>query len=70
MAVSRVNKVAMMSGKAAVDREAKKGVVVCQLRQRLSTAAVRAASQCLLDGIPQCGEGARLAAKRRESSVN
>ena len=46
-----------------------RGVVVGQLRRQLSTASIRAASQCLLDRMHQCGEGAALAAKRREVNL-
>ena len=46
-----------------------KGVVVGQLRRQLSTASIRAASNCLLDRMHQCGQGAQMAAKRREGSA-
>ena len=44
----------------------RRGVIVGQLRRQLSTAAVRAGSQCLLDRMHQCGDGAALATRRRE----
>jgi hypothetical protein len=66
MAESRVNLVARRDGRQLSDNE--KGVVVGQLRRRLSTAAIRAGSNCLLDRMHQCGQGAQLAAKRREGS--
>ena len=56
-----------MEGRQMSDKE--KGVVVGQLRRQLSTACVRAASQCLLDRMHQCGEGANMASRRREASV-
>ena len=65
-AESRVNLVARRDGRQLSDNE--KGVVVGQLRRRLSTAAIRAGSNCLLDRMHQCGQGAQLAAKRREGS--
>ena len=40
--------------------------VVGQLRRQLSTASIRAVSNCLLDRMHQCGEGANMVAKRRE----
>ena len=43
--------------------------MVGQLRRQLSTASIRAASLCLLDRVHQCGEGAALAAKRREINL-
>ena len=46
--------------------EQERGVIVGQLRRQLSTASVRAGSQCLLDRMHQCGEGAALASRRRE----
>ena len=49
--------------------DAEKGVVVGQLRRQLSTASIRAASNCLLDRMHQCGQGAQMAAKRREGSA-
>ena len=49
--------------------EQERGVIVGQLRRQLSTASIRAASQCLLDRMHQCGEGAALAAKRREINL-
>ena len=49
--------------------EQERGVVVGQLRRQLSTVSIRAASNCLLDRMHQCGEGASLAAKRREVST-
>ena len=67
MAVSRVDLLARRDGRELSDQE--KGVVVGQLRRQLSTAALRAASNCLLDRMHQCGEGASLAAKRREVNV-
>ena len=66
MAESRVNLVARRDGRQLSDNE--KGVVVGQLRRRLSTAAIRAGSNCLLDRMHQCGQGAQLAAKRREGA--
>ena len=67
MADSRVNLVSRREGRQMSDQE--KGIVVGQLRRQLSTACIRAASQCLLDRMDQCGEGAALAAKRREVSL-
>ena len=67
MAESRVNLVARRDGRQLSDNE--KGVVVGQLRRQLSTAAIRAGSNCLLDRMHQCGQGAQLAAKRREGST-
>ena len=64
MADSRVAVVGRREGRQVSDQE--KGVVVGQLRRQLSTAAIRAASLCLLDRMHQCGEGAGLAARRRE----
>ena len=49
--------------------EQERGGVVGQLRRQLSTVSIRAASNCLLDRMHQCGEGASLAAKRREVST-
>ena len=49
--------------------EQERGVVVGQLRRQLSTVSIIAASNCLLDRMHQCGEGASLAAKRREVST-
>ena len=66
MAESRVNLVARRDGRQLSDNE--KGVVVGQLRRRLRTAAIRAGSNCLLDRMHQCGQGAQLVAKRREGS--
>ena len=66
MAESRVKLLARREGRQLSDNE--KGVVVGQLRRRLSTAAIRAGSNCLLDRMHQCGQGAQLAAKRREGS--
>ena len=67
MAESRVTMVARRDGRELSDHE--KGVVVGQLRRQLSTASIRAASNCLLDRMQQCGEGAQMAAKRREWSA-
>ena len=67
MADSRVNMVSRREGRQMSDQE--KGIVVGQLRRQLSTACIRAASQCLLDRMDQCGEGAALAAKRREVNL-
>ena len=67
MAESRVAMVARRDGRELSDHE--KGVVVGQLRRQLSTASIRAASNCLLDRMHQCGEGAQMAAKRREGSA-
>ena len=67
MAISRVDLLARRDGRELSDQE--KGVVVGQLRRQLSTAALRASSNCLLDRMHQCGEGASLAAKRREVNV-
>ena len=64
MADSRVALVSRKEGRGMSDNE--RGVVVGQLRRQLSTASIRAASQCLLDRMHQCGEGAALASKRRE----
>ena len=66
MAESRVAKVARMEGMQQSDHE--KAIVVGQLRRQLSTACIRAGSQCLLDRMHQCGEGAHMAAKRRDTS--
>ena len=66
IAESRVNLVARRDGRQLSDNE--KGVVVGQLRRRLSTAAIRAGSNCLLNRMHQCGQGAQLAAKRREGA--
>ena len=66
MADSRVNMVARRDGRHVSDQE--KGVVVGQLRRQLSTACIRAASNCLLDRMHQCGQGANMVAKRREVS--
>ena len=67
MAESRVNMVARRDGRQLSDNE--QGVVVGQLRRQLSTASIRAASNCLLDRMHQCGQGAQMAAKRREGSA-
>ena len=67
MAESRVALVARRDGRELSDAE--KGVVVGQLRRQLSTASVRAASNCLLDRMHQCGQGAQIATKRREGSA-
>ena len=64
MADSRVDMMARREGRHLSDQE--KGVVVGQLRRQLSTASIRAASNCLLDRMHQCGEGANMVAKRRE----
>ena len=66
MAESRVNLVARRDGRQLSDNE--KGVVAGQLRRRLSTAAIRAGINCILDRMHQCGQGAQLAAKRREGT--
>ena len=44
-------------------------MIVGQLRRQLSTVCIRAASQCLLDRMHQCGDGAALAARRREMNL-
>ena len=67
MAESRVALVARRDGRELSDQE--KGMVVGQLRRQLSTTSVRAASNCLLDRMHQCGQGAQMAAKRREGSA-
>ena len=67
MADSRVDLVARREGRLLSEQE--RGVVVGQLRRQLSTASIRAASNCLLDRMHQCGEGASLAAKRGEVST-
>ena len=67
MADSRVALVARREGRELSDHE--KGVVVGQLRRQLSTASIRAANNCLLDRVHQCGQGAQLAAKRREGTA-
>ena len=67
MADSRVNLVSRREGKQMSDQE--RAVVVGQLRRQLSTASIRAASLCLLDRVHQCGEGAALAAKRRQFNL-
>ena len=67
MAKSRVNLVARSNCRKLSDNE--KGVVVGQLRSQLSNAAIRAVSNCLLDRMHQCGQGAQMAAKRREGSA-
>ena len=67
MAESRVNMVAGRDGRQLSDHE--QGVVVGQLRRQLSTASIRAASNCLLDRMHQCGQGAQMAAKRREGAA-
>ena len=67
MAESRVRMVARRDGRQLSDHE--KGVVVGQLRRQLRTASIRAASNCLLDRMHQCGQGAHMAAKRREGSA-
>ena len=64
MADSRVALVARRDGRQVSDTE--RGVVIGQLRRQLSSACIRAANQCLLDRMNQCGEGAALAARRRE----
>ena len=64
LAESRVDVMVRREGRQLSEQE--KGLVVGQLRRQLSTASVRAASLCLLDRMHQCGEGAALAAKRRE----
>ena len=61
---SRVAVLARREGRQMSEQE--RGVVVGQLRRQLSTASIRAGTQCLLDRMHQCGEGAALAAKRRE----
>ena len=67
MAESRVNLVARRDGRQLSDNE--KGVVVGQLRRQLSTATIRAGSNCLLDRMHQCGQGSQMAAKMREGSA-
>ena len=67
MVESWVTMVARRDGRELSDHV--KGVVVGQLRRQLSTASIRAASNCLLDRMQQCGEGAQMAAKRREGSA-
>ena len=62
MADSRVKMMARRDGRQISDKE--KGVVVGQLRRQLSTASIRAASNCLLDRMHQCGQGASMVAKR------
>ena len=46
--------------------EAELGVIVGQIRRSLSTSAVRAQALCLISRLTQMGDGARMAAKRRE----
>ena len=67
MADSMVSMISRREGKQMSDQE--RAVVVGQLRRQLSTASIRAASLCLLDRVHQCGEGAALAAKRREVNL-
>ena len=67
MADSRVDHMGRLNGRELSEQE--KGVVVGQLRRQLSTAAIRAASSCLLDRMHQCGEGAALASRRREVNL-
>ena len=67
MAKSRVEKIARLEGRQISESE--KGVVVGQIRRNLSTATIRAAMSCLLSRMNQCGEGAALAAKRREVNL-
>ena len=55
MAESRVKLVARREGRQLSDN--KNGVVVDQLRRQLSTASIRAASNCHLDRMHQCGQG-------------
>ena len=66
MADSRVKMMARREGRQISDKE--KGVVVGQLRRQLSTASIRAASNCLLVRTHQCGQGDNMVAKRREVS--
>ena len=47
----------------------RRGWVVGQLRRQLSTASIRAASNCLLDRMHQRGQWEQMAAKRREGSA-
>ena len=66
MVKSRVAKVARLEGRQRSDQE--KGVVTGQIRRQLSTTCIRAASQCLLDRMHQCGEGGTMASRRREGN--
>ena len=64
LADSRVVLLARREGQQVSEQE--RGVIVGQLRRQISTASVRAGSQCLLDRMHQCGEGAAPASKRRD----
>ena len=64
MADSRVSLVSRREGRQMSEKE--RGIVIGQLRRQLSTTSLRAGTQCLLDTMHQCGEGASITAKRRE----
>ena len=67
IADSRVAGMARRDGRQLAEHE--RGVVIGQLRRQLSTVAIRAGTQCLLDRMHQCGQGAAMAAKRREVNL-
>ena len=67
MAKSRVEKVARLEGRQISGHE--KGQEVGQIRRQLSTTSIRSANMCLLNRVNQCGDGAALAAKRREVNL-
>ena len=67
MATSRESMVARLEGRQMSD--ARKGMVVGQLRRMLSMTAVRANFDCLLSRMHQVGEGAAMGSRRREINV-
>ena len=66
MAESRVTCVDLLRGQPGAGAREELGVVVGQLRRRLSVAAVRANSNCLLTRLALVGDGARQASDRRQ----
>ena len=67
IADSRVAGMTRRDGMQLAEHE--RGVVIGQLRRQLSTVAMRAGTQCLLGRMHQCGQGAAMAAKRREVNL-
>ena len=63
MAKTRLDKESMMSGSPGSEK--RQGVIVGQLRRRLSLSTVRANTTCLLARLCHVGEGAAGAGRRR-----
>ena len=67
LAESRVSSMGLARGRPA--SEAELGLVVGQVRRRLSVACVRANATCLLARLSYLGEGAKKAQSRRQSQA-